>query len=219
MKPFAWSFSALSTFESCPKKYWHLTVRKDFKDEDSEASKDGKFIHDALHKRVINGKPLPLPMRNLEPLAARFASASGEMHGEMRLALNGKMAPVAFFAEDAWVRAIVDLLIVQDKRAIIVDWKTGKPKKDFTQMGLCSAVLARWMPEIEEFETLLVFTGHLKIERKTYSRADLVGVWNDLLPRVAKITEARDTTTFPAKESGLCGYCPVNTCPYWRERG
>jgi len=218
MKPFAWSFSALTNFENCPKKYWHLTIKKDVKDEDSAAAKDGKFIHDALYKRVIKATPLPVPMRHLEPLASRFANAVGEKHGEMRLALNIKMQPVDFFAEDVWVRAIVDLLIVNGPRAIIVDWKTGKPKDDFTQMGLCAAVLASWMPEIEEFDTLLVWTAHGKLSRRTYSRETLPAIWNDLLPRVAKIESARATTSFPAIESGLCGYCPVRSCVNWRER-
>ena len=37
MKPITWSYSNLSLFQQCPKKYYHLRVAKDFKEPESEA--------------------------------------------------------------------------------------------------------------------------------------------------------------------------------------
>ncbi|NJN35839.1 MAG: PD-(D/E)XK nuclease family protein, partial [Nitrospiraceae bacterium] len=153
MKPFAWSYSALTRFESCPKQYWHLNVEKDFKDVGSEFSAEGTLIHDALHKRVIKGQPLPIEMRHFETMAKRFAETPGEKKGEMKLALNRKMEPVDYFAHDVYLRVIIDLLVVRNDWALLVDWKTGKVKDDFTQMGLCAAVLSRWMPELKKIQT------------------------------------------------------------------
>jgi hypothetical protein len=34
----AWSYSSIKTFDQCPKKYFHLRIKKDFKDEDSTAT-------------------------------------------------------------------------------------------------------------------------------------------------------------------------------------
>lgn len=218
MKSFAWSFSALTRYENCPKQYWEINHQKNFKDEDSSFSTDGKAVHDALYKRVLKGTPLPLPMRNLEDMASRFAEADGEKHGEMKLALNRQMQPVDYFAKDVWVRVVIDLLIVSGTTAVVIDWKTGKVKEDYTQMGLCAAVLARWMPEIDLFKTVLVWTAHKKLSPKNYTTSKLQEVWNDLLPRVNKIEESIATTTFPAKASGLCGYCPVRTCAHWKDR-
>ena len=135
-KPFAWSFSALDTFEVCNKKYYHLKVAKDVKDEDNQASVDGKFVHDAMKLRVIEGVPLPVQLRQHEKVAARFAIAPGQKHGEMQLALNHKLEPRSWFGKDVWVRAIIDLLIVQGTTAILVDWKTGKRKERYDQLRL-----------------------------------------------------------------------------------
>ena len=82
-------------FEQCRKKYYHLKVTKDIKDSDSSFSTEGKEIHEAMFKRVINGVPLPLPIRQYEKIAARFADTEGEKHGEMKLCLNNKFEPKA----------------------------------------------------------------------------------------------------------------------------
>jgi len=218
VKPFAWSYSALTTYELCPKKYYHLYVAKDVRDADSSFSADGKIVHDAMRARVIDGKPLPLNLRHYEKIAAKFAAAPGEKYGEMKLAINRKFEPCDYFASDVWVRVIIDLAIVQGDSAIVVDWKTGKVKDDPTQMALNAAVLARWMPEISLFKTLFVWLQSNNLTPKNYTVNKFTAVWNDLLPRVAKIEEARKTTTFPAKQGPLCGWCPVKSCPHHVER-
>lgn len=218
MKPFAWSYSALTTYENCPKKYYHLYVAKDFKDTDSSFSADGKIVHDAMKARVVDGKPLPLPLRHHEKIAASFAKAPGEKHGEMRLALTRTFGPCDYFDPEVWVRVVIDLTIVRGDLGIVVDWKTGKVREDFTQLGLNAAVLARWMPEITTFRTVFAWLQSSKLSPRTYVPNDLARVWGDLLPRVNKMETARKTTDFPAKESGLCRYCPVATCPHFKAR-
>jgi len=220
MSPFktAWSFSVLTTFETCPKKYYHLKVARDAKDGDSEAAAEGKAVHDAMFKRVCKGKPLPLPMRQHEKMAARFADAKGEKHGEMKMCLNNKFEPVDWFAKDAWVRAIADLLIINGDTATIVDWKTGKKKIDFTQLKLSAAVLSRLMPEINNFKLVFVWLRNSDVSFETISKDEIKSVWMEMLPRVKEIETAMKTTSFPAKESGLCGWCPVTQCPHWFER-
>lgn len=223
MKEFAWSYSALMNFELCPKKYYHVNfLPKDHpdkaKDEDSSFAADGKFIHDAMKARVIDGKQLPLNLRYMEKAAAKFAAAPGEKHGEMKLALNRNFEPCDYFDKKTYVRVVIDLAIVQGKTAVVVDWKTGKVKDDPTQMALTAAVLSRWMPEIETFKTVFVWLAHNDATPKSYVPADFTAVWNNLLPRANKIEDARKTTSFPARENGLCGWCPVRSCPHFKAR-
>lgn len=218
VKPFAWSYSALTTYELCPKKYFHLYVAKDVKDSDSSFSADGKIIHDAMRARVIDNKPLPLNLRHYEKVAAKFANAPGEKYGEMKLAINRQFEPVDYFAPDVFVRVVIDLAIMQGDAALVVDWKTGKVKDDPTQMALNAAVLSRWMPEIGMFKTLLVWLQASNLTPKNYTISKFTAVWNGLLPRVQKIEEARKTTTFPAKQGPLCGWCPVTQCPHYIAR-
>lgn len=219
MKKFAWSFSSLEQFESCSKKYYHLRVIRDFKAGTSDAMQEGRETHDALYNRVCNDAPLPIPLRPYEPMAQRFVDAKGEKHGEMKLALNDKFQPVEFFAKDVWVRAVLDLTIVQGTTALITDWKTGKQKEGFDQLRLAAAILSRYMPEIEEFKLAYVWLKDREITMDAIHKDEMKSVWMEYLPRVKNIERAMKTTTFPANSTPLCGWCPVDTCPHWVDRG
>lgn len=213
-KEFAWSFSALTRFENCAKAYYHINVIKDVKDEDSSFSEDGQIIHKGLYDRVCKGKPLPLNYRYLESTAAKFVGLPGETSGELKFAMSRDFRPVQYFDDSVFVRVVVDLLNVRGSSAIIIDWKTGKPKPGFTQLELIAAVLSTHLPEIEDFKTAYVWVQHNKVSPNNLKKSSMVRVWNELLPRVAKIEAAIKTTDFPAKPSGLCKYCPVRACPH-----
>lgn len=219
-KEFAWSFSPLVRFENCPKQYYEINHMKNFKDEDSDWSKEGKLIHDAMFRRVIKREPLPLPMRPFEKIARRLDPdfVPGERYGEMKMALNRQFEPVTYFASNVYIRAIIDFLIVQKNRALIFDWKTGKIKEDFTQLGMAAAVLSRLMPEIKEFRVVYVWLQHNHLSPMTYELSDFAGMWGKLITRANKIEEAIRTTNFPAKESGLCRFCPVASCAHYSTR-
>lgn len=220
-KPFSFSFSALSTYEACGKKYYHLYDAKDVKDEDSAASAEGKVWHEAMKNRVINNKPLPPDLRHMEKLAARLAGLPGQKFGELKLAINRQMQPCAWFGADTYIRCIVDLLIVHGTTGIIIDWKFGKRKDDFTQMGLNAAVLSKVMPELDLFKTILAWVND-KPDAKNYTLSKLDEVWANILPRADKIEVAKKAglaSGYVAKPSGLCrGWCPVKHCQYFRDR-
>lgn len=213
-KPFAWSYSALTRYENCPKQYYHMNVRRDVKDADSEITLDGKIVHQALYERVIKDTPLPLPLKQYEKVAKKFVDTPGEKHGELKLALNHDFEPTGFFDNDVYLRAVIDLLIVRGTHAIVVDWKTGKVKDDFTQIAMSAAVMSQYMPELETFTTAYVWLKSKNISPRSYSKHDFKDIWADLVPRAKRIELAISTTEFPAKPSGLCRYCPVRSCPH-----
>jgi len=216
---FAWSYSSLDQFESCNKKYYHLRVLKDFKAEPSDAMVEGREIHDALYKHVCKGVPLPVPLRPYETMAKKFIDFKGDKHGEMKLALNNKFQPVTFFAKDVWVRAVLDLVLVKGNTAYIIDWKTGKLKEGFDQLRLAAAVLSRYMPEVDKFKIAYVWLKDRKITASEVYKKEMKAVWMEYLPRIKNIERAMKTTTFPANSTPLCGWCPINTCPHWVDRG
>ena len=55
----AWSYSSITLFDQCPKKYYHLRVVKDIKEPESEAMNYGKDLHLAAEEHIRDGKPLP----------------------------------------------------------------------------------------------------------------------------------------------------------------
>jgi hypothetical protein len=213
-----WSYSALSTFEQCPKKYYHLRIAKDVKDEDSEDAAEGRAVHEALYARVVKGTPLPLPMRVYERMALKFISLPGTKSGELKLALNENLEPTGFFAKDVWVRAVADLVIDHPSGCVIVDWKTGKQKDSWDQLVLSAAVLAQHMPEADNFRLVYAWLRDGQCTGRRFTRAELLGTWSGYIERVNKMYAAGKTTNFPARSSRLCGWCPVKQCPHWFDR-
>lgn len=211
---FAFSFSVVDMYRSCAKKYYHLKVAKDFKDSDSSFSADGKAIHEALLTRVIDGTPLPLPMRYMEPIAAKFANTDGVKSGEIQLALNRQFEPCAWFDKDCYVRAIIDLLIIKGNKATIIDWKTGKVRPKPDQLKLAAAVLSQQMPEIEHFTCAFVWVNHKEVTPLTLRKENMADVWADWIEAADEMEDAIKITAFPASPSYLCRWCPVTSCPH-----
>jgi len=55
----AWSYSSITLFDQCPKKYYHLRVVKDIKEPESEAMLYGTAVHTAAEEYVRDGTPIP----------------------------------------------------------------------------------------------------------------------------------------------------------------
>ncbi len=47
----------------------------------------------------------------------------------------------------------------------------------------------------------------------TFQRAQEPLLWQQMLVKIQKLEKAFATTAWPEIASGLCGYCPVKTCP------
>ena len=55
----SWSYSSISVFKQCPKKYFHLRIAKDVVDESSIAATYGKEFHTAAELYVKDNVKLP----------------------------------------------------------------------------------------------------------------------------------------------------------------
>ena len=213
----AWSFSRLNNYEICPKKFWHTSVRKDVREGEGEAMRYGKLVHKALEKRVAKSTILPDNLRHLERYAKLLADAEGEKLTEMQLAIDNMFNPSDWFSKETWCRAILDLAIVKDAHALVIDYKTGKISDDFTQLRLAGIMLMLHKPEIQTVELGYLWTKDKKLTRDDtcLTRADIKRVISDLMPRIKKYEAAHRTESFPARPGFLCKrYCPVKSCPY-----
>lgn len=210
----AYSFSAIKSFQSCPKKHWHTRIQKDFPEQEGEALLDGKRIHKALELRVMQGRSLPPDLRHLDELCQKFMQAPGAKQAEVRLAINRNYEPVAFFAKDVFFRAVLDLVITNDEKAVLVDWKTGnRIVDDFTQLRIGAAMLMQSMPEVDSTKLAFIYTGAGQVLQDEFTRPEIASAWNDVLPEIEAMEVAAKTSDYPAKQSGLCRkYCPVTPC-------
>lgn len=218
MTPVAWSYSRLTSFEQCPRRYWHLTVAKDIKEVESQAMIDGKLVHKAFELRLRDGKTLPVHLRIHEPALAAIAAGAGDKIVEQQIALDVNWQPVEWFDKGAWLRVKSDLTQYSGSYGVVWDWKTGRPHDDFTQLQLNAAVLLHLAPEIARVATAYYWTRTRRIGTgPTVARDDTAELWGRILNRVRAYQQAHEAQDFPPKQNPFCKGCPVTTCQFWRK--
>ena len=126
MSNFTWSYSGLSLFKQCPRKFYRTRISKDIKEEEQDHLIYGKAVHTAAEEYGRDGKPLPEKYKFIQPYVDSFMRTKGEKYYELKMALTADLEPCEFFDPEAWWRGIADFIAVNDGTALLVDYKTGK---------------------------------------------------------------------------------------------
>jgi len=214
-KSFAWSYSKLKNYETCPKRHFHCDIQKDVVEEESEALMYGNAVHKALAERLSKGTPLGEPFKHLEPWAAKLLTNDGNLLVEQKYAIRSDFGPTEFFAKDAWYRGIGDVVKIVGPVALILDWKTGKVLEDSQQLALMAACVFAHYPDVQKVRSEFVWLKEDATTRADFAREDMPRVWNNLLPRVKSLESAYTSMSFPPKPGNLCRrWCPVKQCPH-----
>lgn len=218
---FAWSYSGISTWETCPNKYAQTKVTKKFKEVFSGgAAQYGQDAHKAFEMYLKCGDALPLDLIHHKKYLDKIAAVPGEGVTEQRIALTRELEPTGFFDSDCWVRGILDYLKMgQDKDGkkigIVIDWKSGKQKDDFEQIELACCIVSRMMPEINEFRGAYYWMKTKKFTWKTFTRDELDIAWETWRRRANAMEDAIKACLWPPKPNGLCNkYCIVTDCRF-----
>lgn len=207
----AHSYSSIKLYEQCPLRYYRQRVLKDVVDEGGEASKHGERIHEFLEKRLAENAELPQEAIRYEPLckSVEKLSTDAQLHIEKELVLTDELKPTGWWDADAWLRSKLDVLVVRDTTAVVMDWKTGKRRVDFFQLKLFAAQVFKHYPEVNTVKTTLVWLKDMKMDTETYEREQANKIWENILSRITQIYKSLDHDNWPAKPSGLCRYCPA----------
>jgi hypothetical protein len=219
----AWSYSSIKTFDQCPKKYFHLKVVKDVKDDPGEAAVYGTAVHEAAELFVKDGTPIPDKFAFMRPIVKPLAAKQGVKHTELKLGVRKADAgfePCGFFDKDVWYRGIVDLLIVDDTKGWMVDYKTGKNAKyaDMKQLDLMAGALFIKHPELETIKSALAYVVSQEFPNKTHTRDKLDAYMSVFDDQLDQLDAAMENGVWNAKTSPLCGWCPVTSCEHWKPR-
>jgi len=215
-KPFTWSYSKLKNFEACPKKHYEIDLRKSIKEEQSDQLLWGNQVHDAFHAVLgPKQKPLPKPMQIYQPWVDRIVTGQGNIYVENKMALTREFADCGFFDASVWFRAIGDVIKVNGRVALIIDWKTGKILEDSCQLALAAACVFAKHPEVMRVKSTFAWLKENATTDEVFTREDMPAMWRGLWPRIQALEHAHNTTTYPARPGGLCrSWCPVTTCPH-----
>lgn len=216
MPQVAWSFSALKTFQSCPKKYYHLKVLKDVKETQSEIMLYGIDAHKAAELYIANNQELPGKYEFMRKQLDTLKALEGDKYCEFKFGLTKEMQPCDFFAKDVWLRGAIDLLVVNMETGIarMIDYKFGKSKNaDMSQLQLMSLAVFKMFPDVQKVKAGLLFCAEDKMIPIQYEQSNAPTMWMDWLPEVARLEAAYESNVWNPNPSGLCkAWCPVVSC-------
>lgn len=205
-----WSYSSLSSFETCPRRHKLTRMDKVVTEPPSEAMLHGNAVHKALENYLNGAAAMPEKYATYEPLARKVKDQTGKRLVEYKFGVTEGFKPTTFFAGDVWFRGVIDVGVVSEKSAFVGDWKTGRPKVDGDQMKLFAAATFAAFPYLQTVRTAYLWLQHDKLDSATFKREDLPDIWNEFTPRVIRMVKAQEEDKFPPKPSGLCrAWCPV----------
>lgn len=209
-----WSWSSLEGYKTCPKRFYHTRIAKDFVEPETEALVWGNMVHKALELRVRQGEPLPATMKQYEALAQKIESSHGDKYCELETAVRADYSACGFWDADCWNRGYEDIVIKGEKTAISIDYKTGK-KKPFSRQLILSGlrVLAKF-PSLKQVSTAFAWLQTGEFTRSIVRRDEANKEWDAFQQDIQDMAWSEKNNAWPMKPSGLCrNYCPVTSCP------
>jgi len=205
------SYSALAMYENCPKRYFHQRVEKSVRDSGSPATAYGERVHKALELR-LNGEAPDMTDETKQYAALCDAlerkAAGGVLTVEEEMTLNAKLEPTGWWDADAWMRSKIDVLIRKGDRAWVLDWKTGKRRVNPAQLELFALQTFLHYPEIDKLTATFIWLKVGKSDSRDYERRYLPGLTASMLSKVQRVERSLAEDEWPARPSGLCGWCP-----------
>ena len=210
----AHSFSGFELFDTCPKRYYHLKVARDVKEEDGEASLAGTRDHKSLEDRLMEGTPLPPHLKKHEDKCEVILNSGLIVKAEQELAIDKELQPCDWWHRDAFLRVKVDVALYSATTAALLDWKTGKRKPKNFQLELGS--LAQWIhyPTIKSTQAAFLWLRDDASDAQTYTRKDDYDrILAKLKAKAERIDEAMDEGVWQAKPGYHCNWCGLkDTC-------
>lgn len=208
----AWTYSQLESFETCPKKHYHLKVARDVTEPPSPHQEWGTRVHSAFEDAINKDHPLPEGMRQWQALADKLRAIEGDKLTEQKFAIDRNFQPTGW--KTAWSRGIADLVILRGTQAAVLDFKTGK-RKPSEQLDLYANYAYHHYPNVTSVRVGYVWLKDRRIDWKSTTADSVSTTWQTLLPRVRKLESAFERDSWPARPSGLCrGWCPVTSCSF-----
>jgi len=218
----AWSYSSITLFDQCPRKYYHLRVAKDIVEPPSEAMMYGTDVHKAAEDFIRDGTPLPGKYAYMLPMLEKLQKIPGEFLCEQKMGLkkvDGRLAPCGFFDKDVWFSGIADLLIIdRDKEeARIIDYKTGKSSRyaDTKQLALMAACVFTHFPEVKRIKAGLLFVVAESFIKADFEADTGLRIFSELDNLLVSRETAYETGVFNPKQNFTCSkWCPVLSCDH-----
>jgi PD-(D/E)XK nuclease superfamily len=212
-----WSYSALKEFTNCPRQYNELRNLKKYTKKISQQMAYGKEVHKALEEYARDGKELPKFYRTYKDVVDAIKEIPGQKYYEHKMAIKLGGELCNFESPDYWVRGIADVISVGDSIAFLLDYKTGNNRyADVDQLTLMSLLIFLHFPDIQLVRGGLLFITRNSLITEDYHRKNQELYWKKFYPNLQRLTTSYESNNWPENPSGLCKFCPVKACNFWR---
>ena len=214
------SHSSLSLFNTCPRQYEARYITREVKFKQGPEAAWGDEVHKALEVHVRDGVPLPGNMVQYSTIATAVMRRPGEKLLEAQFAITRFGAPCEYFADEAWLRGKIDVVIIDGARAYVVDYKTGKIKPDVAQLRRYAIMVMAKYPEVDRVYCGFAWLQAGVLSAPTiYTRDRLSEMLNVEQLIRGQLESAYENGKFECRPSGLCnGWCDVVKCQFWKPK-
>lgn len=224
VKAYAWSYSKLKNYETCPKKHYEVDIAKTYaedKDPDPNTPLNwGNRAHEQLALALTTRQPITAEFRDFQPWVDRVLAGPGQLLVEQKYAITRGFKATTYFAKDVWYRGIGDVVRIDGPVALVLDWKTGKILVDSVQLMLMAQCIFSHYPDVQLVRSEFVWLKDDCTTPEVFTRAEVADAWVGLMERVNQLELADKLQDYPPKPSGLCrSWCPVVSCPYHGKGG
>jgi CRISPR/Cas system-associated exonuclease Cas4 (RecB family) len=221
----ALSWSRLSDYMQCPKKFHLKYISKSFpkEDENNVHFVKGRSIHKQLEDYVVakNGQgEMPLgftpEVKQALPYVDKLYAKFAQVHPEAQIATDINWKPTDWFAPNTAWRAIWDVVGLAPSTCYVGDYKSGKVYpygSSYGQLHLSAVIALNRFPEVPEVNSAYIYVEHKQIMPVKVTRADLPQVQAHF---EAKFQEVQRETAWEPKQNENCKWCPATKgqCKY-----
>lgn len=214
---YTWSYSSISLFQQCPRKYYRLRIVKDIVEPPQQHLIYGTEVHQAAEDYVCNDKSLDPRYGFLRPTLDALKALPGMKLCEYEMGLTKEFEPCGFRDENVWFRGIADLLIIDGEQAHLVDYKTSKSSQyaDRKQLELLALLVFKHFPYIKSIKAGLVFVVAEDLVKAAYDTDIQEKAWSKWLPEIQRLEKAMETDVWNAVPNFTCRkFCPVLDCEH-----
>jgi RecB family exonuclease len=199
----AWSFSTVKQHDQCPAVIRFRKIDR-LPEPKSVHLQRGIDVHAEVADIIAGGGRkgldaawLPI-LRGLHNLGART---------EVQQAFTDAWTPTEWFADDAWLRVVLDAIVDTAEGIDVWEWKTGKAYPDHEQQGRLYALAALLLyPAAPRVDV------HLRYLDRFGEGMDLIGFTHSHIPALkeefnAMPQEFLNDEIYPARPNRYCRHC------------
>lgn len=216
-----YSFSKISTYNSCPKKFeFQFVLKVGDVNLDTPALAKGRCVHsileyypnvpDDIKENEMFGEAKEVCDKFLSSKLGHYVLSDKPKFVEQKIGLNKKLQPCDYKDEDVLFKGIVDQIIIDDI-LMINDFKTGKYRdikyQSFDQLMFYAIYFFIKFPNISKIQISYLYVEH-NLENKIQLEREFLDNYKKQL--LTNIINIENDKIFNYNYSRLCDWCGFN---------